>query len=48
MNIKSEYYSPFEETLTRYGISGEQTPGASEQFQVPEDAMFSFIMFLLM
>ena len=48
MNIKSEYYRSFEETLNHYGIDDAQIPGAFEQLQVPEDAMFSFIMFLLM
>ena len=48
MIIKSEYYNSFEETQKHYDIDGNEVSGTYAQLQAPEDAIFSFVMFLLM
>ncbi len=47
MNLKSEYYSDFDETMEKYDIPEEAYPFAAEGFQSVEDLFFGFTIFLI-
>lgn len=47
MNLKSEYYSSFEETMEHYEIPEEAYPFAGESLQPTEDLFFGFTIYLI-
>ncbi|MFZ7119465.1 MAG: hypothetical protein ACOWWH_00755 [Eubacteriaceae bacterium] len=47
MDIKSEYYLDFSETMEKYEIPEETIPFAGESFQSLEEMLFKFAIFLI-